>query len=197
MNAPTIDAVLPPGASGWRVSGIYRKSPLAGTYYPAELECVPMTRWQEYAQGALFERPCHAPVIVSPSQRNQILVELVSELRAHFPGLSCVLVRLYGPDFNIPLPADLLASDVLLVHDPLETLPTVLAAGRTNIAVIQQDLRADGIERGGNALSISVLRPEPGGRAAAERLEQWMRSSRLLQMLSGARLEPVGGADAS
>jgi hypothetical protein len=197
MDTPSsMIPALPPGASGWRISGVYRRSPLAGSYYPAELECVPMTRPQEYAQAALFEQPCDAPVIVSLSQRLRILAELVRGLREHVPGLSCVLVRLYGPDFNVALPADLLAADVLLVHDPLEALPTVLAAERHNIALIQQDLRADGPERGHNALSVMLLQPGPPG-AAAGRLQAWMDGSPLLQAMSGLRLEPVGEGSAS
>lgn len=191
MSKPFTNAALPAGTTGWQVRGVYRRSPLAGSYYLAELECVPMTRPQEYAHGALFEQPCDAPVIVSPSQRNQILAELVRGLRAHIEGLSCALVRLYGPDFNVQLPADLLADDVLLVHDPLEALPTVLSAGRKNIAVIQQDLRADGLERGRNALSVSVLQPDPAD-LVGERFAEWTRHSPLLQALSELHLQPLG-----
>lgn len=173
-----------------RVSGVYRRSPLAGSYYPAELDCVPMTRPHEYAQGLLFEQPCAAPVLVSPSQRYQLLAELLRGLRVHVPGLSCALVSLYGPDFNVPLPAELLAADVLLVHDPMEALPAVLAAGHANVVVIQQDLRTDGPEHGHNRLAVSLWRPEPAEQAAAW-LRAWMNGCRMLRALSEPRLEPL------
>lgn len=180
----------------WRVSGVYRHSPLAGSYYPAELDCVPMTRPHEYAQGLLFEQPCAAPVLVSPSQRYQILAELLRGLRAHVPELSCALVSLYGPDFNVPLPAALLAADVLLVHDPMEALPSVLAAGHANVVVIQQDLRTDGPEHGHNRLAVSLWRAGPAEPAAA-RLRAWMDGCRLLRALSEPRLEPLAEEEAA
>jgi hypothetical protein len=186
----TID--LPHGAAGWLAGGVYRRSPLAGSYYPAELDYVPMTRPAEYAQGALFEQvgaTPPAPVLVSLSQRYRILAELVRGLRAGIPGLSCVLVRVYGPDFNIALPADLLAADVLLVHDPVEALPSVLAAGRRNVAVIQQDLRADGPERGANTLTVALVQPDPD---AALRFQAWVRECPLLQALEELRVEALG-----
>ncbi len=188
------DNVLPPrwpaGATGWCLSGMYRRSPLAGSYYPAELDCVPLTRPSEYAQGALMETPAEAPVLVSLSQRYRILGELVCGLREYVPGLGCVLVSVYGPDFNVPVPAALLAADVLLVHDPLAALPAVLAAGKTNIAAIVQDLRADGHEQGGNRLSVALLNPEPA-QGQSEAFAAWTKSSALLQALSEVRLAPV------
>lgn len=191
MKMATIDSSVPQGAPGLRVGGVYQRSPLTGTCYEAELECVPMSTAQEYAQGMLFERPSEAPVIVSISQRNLILAELVRGLRGCVPDLSCILVRLYGPDFNIQLPIDLLAPDVLLVHDPLAMLPTLLAAGRDNIALIQQDLRADGTERGANALSVTLLRPRPAS-AVMSGFEAWVQANPLLQALDGLRLENFG-----
>lgn len=167
--------------AGWRASGVYRRSPLAGAFVPAELECVPMTQPQEYAQASLFERPCAAPVLVSLSQRYQILAELVRGLRAHVGQPGCMLVRLYGPDFNVALPAELLEADVLLVHDPLAALPSVLAAGRDNIVLIEQSLRADGVEQGDNALAITLLRPADASSAAAFR--QWSAQAPLLRAL--------------
>ncbi len=180
----------PAGATGWCLSGTYRKSPLAGTYAPAELQCVPMTRPCEYAQAALMEAPMAAPVLVSPSQRYRVLAELVRDLRQRVPGLSCVLVRVYGPDFNVPLPADLLAADVLLVHDPFAALQAVLAAGATNVAVIDQDLRADGPERGQNELAIALLNPQPAD-ATQTTLAAWHDASPLLRVLTDARVAPL------
>jgi len=195
MKMATIHPSVPQGAPGLRAGGVYQRSPLAGTCYEAELECVPMSTAQEYAQGMLFERPSEAPVIVSISQRNLILAELVRGLRGCVPDLSCILVRLYGPDFNIQLPIDLLAPDVLLVHDPLAMLPTLLATGRDNIAVVQQDLRADGTERGTNSLSVTLLRPTPVNTVLGS-FSAWVRSNPLLQALDDLRLETFGQAPA-
>ena len=180
----------PTDAAGWCLSGTYRKSPLAGTYALAELECVPMTRPHEYAQAALMEEPVLAPVLVSPSQRYRILAELLRDLRLRVPGLSCVLVRVFGPDFNVPLPADLLAADVLLVHDPLAALPAVLSSGAANVAVIDQDLRADGPERGHNQLTILLMNPQPAAAAQAT-LSAWLETSPLLRALDDARVAPL------
>lgn len=169
------------------VSGRYRRSPLAGTFYPAELASVPMSRPQEYAQGRLLEHRAEVPVLMSPSQRNHILAELVRGLREHVPGLSCVLVRLYGPDFNVQLPKDLLAPDVLLVHDPLEALGTVLDGERCNVALIRQDLRADGQERGGNRLTLSLVRHRLDA-GQLERFRAWIGQCRLLTALEEQRI---------
>lgn len=193
MNTPAMDTHLPQGTPGLSAGGTYRRSPLAGTFYQAELECVPMSTPQEYAQGMLFERPCDAPVLVSISQRNRMLAELVRGLRACVPEPGCVLVQLYGPDFNIQLPVDLLAPDVLLVHNPLEMLPTLLATGRDNLAIIQQDLRADGTERGANRLSVTLLRPHPVD-AVMSGFSAWVQANPLLQALDGLRLETFGHA---
>lgn len=190
MNAETIPLEFPRALTGWCASGSYRRSPLAGTLYKAELEYVPMSRPNEYAQGTLLEHASEAPVIVSPSQRYRILAALVTTLREHIPGLSCTLVRLYGPDFNVQLPADLLCPDVLLVHQPLEALQSVFAAGRQNVVVVQQDLRADGPERGGNTLSVSLLAPS-NPRDAFERFWLFTQNSPFMQALDGLKIGPV------
>jgi hypothetical protein len=190
MNDIDLPTAWPSGTTGWRISGWYRRSPLAGSYCAAELECVPMTRAHEYAQGALMEQPAQAPVLVSPSQRYRILADLVCGLRANVPGLGCLLVRVYGPDFNVPLPADLLAADVLLVHDPLAALPVVLSARATNIALIDHDLRADGPERGSNRMSVALLQPDPA-ETVAPIFAHWVRSNPMLQALSRTRFESI------
>lgn len=193
MSASPLHAAWPHGSSGLRAGGAYHRSPFAGGFYEAELECVPMTQPQEYAQGALFEQPCDAPVRVSLSQRNRILAELVRSLRSSVPGLGCVLARLYGPDFNIKLPAELLSADVLLVHDPMEMLPALLADGRNNLVLIQQDLRADGTERGENTLSVTLLRPHPAG-PVSQAFAAWVQGQPLLQALHGLRVNTFGEA---
>ncbi|MGJ7510351.1 hypothetical protein [Variovorax sp. GT1P44] len=145
--------------SGWCVGGIYARSPFAGSYHKAELQCVPMNGAGEYAHVVEFEHPCESPVLMSLSERYAILAGIARDLRTHVPDLGCMLVRSYGPDFNVQLPTELLADDVILVHWPADMLPSVLASGRRNVAVVQHDLRADGIERGGNALSVALVAP--------------------------------------
>jgi hypothetical protein len=179
------------GIDGVRLSGAFQRSPLAGTYFRTEMEWAPLTRAREYAQFALFERPSDAPVLLSVTQRHRLLADLVCGLYSHVGGLSCALVRTYGPDFNVQLPSRLLEPDVLLVHDPLEVLPLLLEAGHSNIAVIQHDLRADGMDRGGNVLSVSLLKPEPE-LAQVQRFAEWVNVNPLLGALSEARLEPLG-----
>lgn len=178
---------------GWCVGGVYARSPFAGSYHKAELQCVPMERAEEYAHVVEFEHRCESPVLMSLSERNTILAGIARDLRAHVPNLSCILIRSYGPDFNVQLPADLLADDVVLVHWPADMVPSVLASGRHNVAVVQHDLRADGIERGRNSLSVALLAPTSfeSGLAAFSR---FVGQCSFVHRLSGLRLQWLGEA---
>ncbi|RQS64120.1 hypothetical protein DID96_29070 [Burkholderia sp. Bp8963] len=196
MSATEIDPASPPPLSGCYAAGRYLRSPFAGTFRKAELESVPMTRASEYAQGVLLEHPSVAPVIVSPGERYALLADLVRGLRRHVDGLSCVLVRLYGPDFNVQLPADLLADDVLLVHRPLDVLPAIVAAGNRNIASIDQNLRADGPEFGMNTLRVSMLQPECAA-VALRQLTAFVDGCPAMQALSGLHIAMLDGTRAS
>jgi hypothetical protein len=179
--------------TGWCAGGVYARSPFAGSYHRAELQCVPMERAEEYAHVVEFEHRCESPVLMSLSERNAILAGVARDLRAHVPDLSCMLIRSYGPDFNVQLPADLLAADVVLVHWPADLVPGVLASGRRNVAVVQHDLRADGIERGRNALSVALLAPVAfeSGLAAFSR---FIAECSFMQRLSGQTLQSFGEA---
>lgn len=177
--------------SGWCAGGVYARSPFAGNYQKSELQCVPMKEAGDYAHVSEFEHRCDTPVLMSLSERNAVLAGVVRDLRAHVPDLGCVLVRLYGPDFNIPLPADLLAPDVLLVHWPADMVTSVLESGRRNVAVVQHDIRADGVELGRNSLSVALLAPDAleAGLAAFSR---FVARCSFVHRLSGLRLQYLG-----
>lgn len=147
------------GAPALRVAGTYVGRGGGPRFHKAELMCVPMTLAHEYESVMHFEQPRVAPVLVSPSQRCAILTRLVQQLRRHIPGLEFIGVRLYGSDFDVQLSSELLAQDVLVTQAPLQLLPTLLRAGRRNIAIIQQDLRADGLEEGRNTCAVWLVAP--------------------------------------
>lgn len=179
--------------SGWCAGGVYARSPFAGGHHKAELQCVPMNRAEEYAHVVEFEHRCESPVLMSLSERNAILAGIARDLRAHVPDLGCMLIRSYGPDFNVQLPADLLAADVILVHWPADMVPSVLASGRRNVVVVQHDLRADGIEHGRNALSVALLAPVAieSGLAAFSR---FVGECAFMQRLKGLQVQSLAEA---
>ncbi|MEZ5920178.1 MAG: hypothetical protein R3C60_02390 [Parvularculaceae bacterium] len=72
------------------------------------------------------------------------------------PNLSVMLVRLCGPDFQVQLPAELLAKDVLLTYDPYAMVPRLSRAGRKGILTVWQDLRVDRVDIGMNRVSVAV-----------------------------------------
>ncbi|WP_374562578.1 hypothetical protein [Ideonella sp.] len=186
MNAPSTawETAVP---AALRVAGTY-----VGAGRPrfckAELACVPMTDAHEYASVSLFEQPQAAPVLVSPTQRCAILTGVVRELRAEVPGLSFIGVRMYGPDFDVQMSAELLAPDVLVAHAPLQLLPAMRRAGRRNIAIVQQDLRADGLEQGRNEFAVWLVEPTA---EAVEGFQRFVDRSAFLQGLSGLSVAPV------
>jgi len=172
----------------------------AGTYVgagrprfcKAELACVPMTDAHEYASVALFEQPQAAPVLVSPTQRCAILTDVVRGLRAEVPELSFIGVRMYGPDFDVQMSAELLAPDVLVAHAPLRLLPAMRRAGRRNLAVVQQDLRADGLEQGCNEVAVWLVDPTPEATAGFLR---FVERNAFMQGLAGLNVMPMATAD--
>lgn len=174
-------------AGGLRVSGTYTGPRSGCTLHKAELPNIPMSQPHEFASVALFEQPHLAPVLISPSQRYAILTALVKELRQHVPGLGPIGVRLYGSDFEVQLSQDLLAPDVLVTHAPLQLVPCMLNAGRRNIAVIQHDLRADGLEQGANELAVWLVAPTG---PALDGFLRFVAASAFLQGLSGLAVAP-------
>lgn len=181
-------ACLSEGFPGVCASGVMTRSPMQGTFYKAELAYIPMTRPEEYASIKMFEKPCEAPVLISPSQRYLILTNLVQELRQHVATISLIGVRLYGPDWNVQLPADLLAIDVLLTPAPLDLVDGLRQAGRKDIVIIQHELRADGVEQGDNKLAVWLLAPSAEGLNGFLRFSQ---SNACLRSLSDFTIERV------
>lgn len=175
------------GAGGLRVSGTYTGPRSGCTLHKAELPSIPMSQPHEFASVALFEQPHRAPVLMGPSQRYAILTALVKELRQHVPGLGPIGVRLYGSEFDVQLSEDLLAPDVLVTHAPLQLVPCMLSAGRRNIAIIQHDLRADGLEQGANELAVWLVAPTG---PAQDGFLRFVAASAFLQGLSGLEVAP-------
>jgi hypothetical protein len=162
-TAPLHAALARGELAALEVSGELRRSPLAGELYKAELGHVPMTAAHEYESVVLFEQPSPAPVLLSPGQRVRLLGAATSAARRHVGDLGVMCVRLYGPDFNVPLSAELLAEDVIIAHDPLRLVPAIRERGLHNILVIDQDLRADGLEQGRNTLALWLIDPTRAG----------------------------------
>lgn len=171
-----------------RICGTYIGAASGRSFRKAELACVPMSQAHEYASVALFEQPQSAPVLVSPSQRYEILTTLLRQLREHVPGVEFIGVRLFGSDFDVQLTAELLASDVLVTHAPLLLLPALLRAGRRNIVIVQQDLRADGLEQGRNEFAVWLVAPTD---PAVDDFLRFVEQSAFLQGLAGLTLEPT------
>lgn len=158
----------------------------------AELACVPMSDAHEFASVSLFERPQAAPVLLSPTLRCAILTDVVRGLRAAVPDLAFIGVRMYGPDFDVQMSAELLAPDVLVANAPLRLLPAMRRAGRRNLAVVQQDLRADGLEQGRNEFAVWLVDPTPEGTAG---FISFVETSAFMQGLDGLSVMPMAHAD--
>jgi hypothetical protein len=131
-------------------------SPFAGIPYRSELGVMPLYDTREYLNTSAVEHAATAPILLCPSQRMAILRSLVRGAREAIEGLSTILVRLCGPDYQIQLPTDLLAPDVLLTHDPELLVPVLTRSRRSGILTLWQALRTDGIDRGDNELTLTV-----------------------------------------
>ncbi|KQP41146.1 hypothetical protein ASF44_30355 [Pseudorhodoferax sp. Leaf274] len=171
-----------------QISGELSGSPFPGACHEAQLGVMPLVRPHEYAEAMRFERPSRAPVLLSPSQRYLLLKNLVIEMRRSLPEISVFGVRLFGPDFNVQLPRELLSADVFITHAPLDLLPTLLESGTRNIVLIHHGLRADPIEQGDNELVIWLLASGPELRAG---VETFLRESEVLRVLGNLRLRSV------
>ena len=174
-----------PGFIGAQAVGTMTRSPFSGGVYRAELGVMPLANPREYFDAHLFEKPVQAPVMICPSQRYAILAGLVVAARNHVPGLTVVCVRLCGPDFQVPLPADLLAADVLLTHAPTQIVPRLLQAGRRNVVTIHHGLRTDAIDLGRNEIEVALFKPT--GEALTAFL-QFVFSDRTLSSLADLSL---------
>lgn len=177
-----------PGFCGLQISGVLSGSPFSGTCHPAELGVMPLVRPLEYAEVMRFERQAPVPVLLSPSQRYLLLKTLVVEMRQYVPSISVFGLRLFGPDFNVQLPRELLASDVFITHAPQDLLPALLDSGTRNVVLVHHGLRADPIERGENELVIWALMLSPESR---EGIESFLSNSVVLRALARRRVRPI------
>lgn len=160
MNAPI--AALPQQLwpAGAKAQGILARAPAHGRPYRAELGVMPLYEPREYMNAADFENASPAPILVCPSQRYALLAGLVREAREAIEGLSIMVIRLCGADFKVQLPADLLAADVFLTHDPDYLAPALARSGRTGAMLIWHSLRTDGYESGDNQIAMTMLGAE-------------------------------------
>jgi len=149
---------------------------------------MPLVRPLEYAEVMRFERQAPVPVLLSPSQRYLLLKTLVVEMRQYVPSISVFGLRLFGPDFNVQLPRELLASDVFITHAPQDLLPALLDSGTRNVVLVHHGLRADPIERGENELVIWALMLSPESR---EGIESFLSNSVVLRALARRRVRPI------
>jgi hypothetical protein len=134
--------------------GRLRRSPYSGSAYESELVPWPLSRPREYASAVFFERSSEQPVLLSPRQRDLWLAEIVSAAKQRIPGMTLAIIRMGGPQAQ--LPPGLLDQDVLLANEPGPAVALVLAAGRTGVLEVWHDIRTDGIEAGGNNLVLTM-----------------------------------------
>ncbi len=163
-----------------QVSGVIGASPFRDRLYKAELGVMPLHRPQEFENVIYFEYAATAPVLISPSQRYDILAGLVRQAKACMDGLQIILVRLCGPEFQIQLPAELLGDGVLLVHDPAPLAEELARSRPFGLLTIWQDLRTDGFDRGENRLVLTAYGPR-----CAAGLPGLVARSRVLSALDG------------
>jgi hypothetical protein len=135
-------------------SGRLSRSPYSGTTYEAELTPWPLAHAHEYRSVGVFEKPSQEPVLLSPSQRDRWLGQIVSAARQQMPWLTLTVIRMGGPQAQ--LPALLLDKDVLLTHEPEASVARVLACGRREVLEIWHDIRTDGVEEGENRLVLTL-----------------------------------------
>jgi hypothetical protein len=140
--------------SALRVGGTLVRSPFAGRLYPSELFKWPVSQVHEYRSLRVFEHDSRVPILVSPGQRDAWLAAVVMAARRAIPGLSLAVIRLLGAHGQ--LPAALLDTDVLLVHEPDAVVLRSIASGHSGVLSIWQDLRTDGIEAGSNEVTLSI-----------------------------------------
>src|SRR5687767_15028159 len=108
-------SIMPtPAAGGLRFSRRLERSPFSGELYASELASLPSLLTAEHGQLAALEVRNPEPVLMAWSQHYRLLAELVSKARTHWDAPALLLVGHQAPNPIVPLPADLVASDVLL-----------------------------------------------------------------------------------
>jgi hypothetical protein len=144
-------------AQAWpavRLRGQLVRSPFAGKVYESELVAWPLARTHEYTSLCVFENASQYPILLSPGQRDLWLSGLVTAARRQIPNLSLSVIRMAGGQEQ--LMAELLDKDVLLTHEPAAAAARAVAAGRTGVLEVWQDLRTDGIEEGANNIVLTM-----------------------------------------
>ncbi len=130
------------------------RSPYAGEVYESELFMWPVSEAREYRGLTMFETDNTLPILLSPSQRDRWLAELITAARRRLPGLRLTVLRMGGA--MAQLPAELLNQSVLLTHDPEPAAKRALSSGCAAVLSIWQDLRTDGIDDGENRMVMTV-----------------------------------------
>jgi hypothetical protein len=120
------------------------------------LGTLPFSAPHEYSAASSVEEYCSVPVLLSPSQRYTLLTELITTARKEIGGLKAILLRLCGPDFQLSLPVELLARDVLLTYDPDALVSRLNKVHAGGVLTIWQDLRVDTCAAGTNEISVAI-----------------------------------------
>jgi|HubBroStandDraft_1064217.scaffolds.fasta_scaffold05042_5 hypothetical protein len=174
-------------------SGRLQRSPFVGSLCAAELIAPPIALPSEYVTLRRCERHISAPVLMSLTQRYRLLADLAGAAKRHVPAISLTLVRVASPSYSVPMPAELLQPDVLPVLDPDALAPRLVAAGRSNIVAIADDIRCDSYELGANRISLALHRPSGDDVAAA--FLAFLRSSPLPPCLTEVDIMPDATPD--
>jgi hypothetical protein len=171
---------------GLRMSGRLCRSPFAGSLYGAELMTIARREPREYSATTDFEREHDAPVLLSCSQHYRLLGELIGAARSHIAGLELMIVQMPASNFVTPLPPELLADDVFLVHDPKPLAARVKANDHSRILTIEDSLRRDSYEVGMNEVSLAIHDSNAIADFAA-----FLRATRLPRCLVGMTFQAI------
>jgi len=162
-------------ATGWCFRRRLRHSPYAGSLCPSELASLPDLPAHEYAQLAQLGGTKTEPVLLSWTQHYRLLAEFVRLARQQLGAAPLLLlVQHQAPNHVVPLPAELLAEDVLLTHDPAPLAQRLARIGGPTLVVLEDDLRRDSHEGGANEIAVSVY-----GAPGPEALLDLLRASPL------------------
>lgn len=187
MSLSPARAVRPANGAGHTavsVSGRLVRSPFAGRAHESELKRWPLDQPHEYTSMTVFEQTCKAPILLSPGQRNQWLVQVLAAAREYVPALSLTVIRMGGPQGQ--LLRDLLDEAVFLIHEPRPATLRALGSNHPAVMEIWQDIRTDGIVEGENRVVITLFSAE-----SAPGFLEFVRHAPPLAALELCSLAPV------